>query len=48
MAVPVKFAVELLNKAGWKTPENAQQEATQQLGANTNVNATSSTQSRPQ
>lgn len=29
MAVPIKFAIELLKKAGWKSPEELQQEANQ-------------------
>jgi hypothetical protein len=29
MAVPIKFAVDLLKKAGWKSPEELQQEANQ-------------------
>lgn len=29
MAVPIKFAIELLKKAGWKSPEQLQQEASQ-------------------
>jgi S1-C subfamily serine protease len=48
MAVPVRFAVDLLRKAGWKTPEELQQELQQQgqiAGANTN---TASTLAKPQ
>ncbi len=44
MAVPVRFAVELLKKAGWKSPEELKQEAEQitQTGQNeTNSNTTS-------
>ncbi len=37
MAVPIRFAIDLLRKAGWKTAEELQQEAAQQIaGANTN------------
>lgn len=43
MAVPVKFAVDLLKRWGWKSPEQLQQEADQQ-SANTNANT--STQPR--
>lgn len=45
MAVPVRFAIELLKKAGWKSPEEIQQEAATQnqvAGANTNTNPTTS------
>jgi S1-C subfamily serine protease len=38
MAVPVKFAVDLLKRSGWKSPEQLQQEADQQ-SANSNVSA---------
>ena len=41
MAVPVRFAVDLLRKAGWKTPEELQKEAElqPQIAANqTNTN----------
>jgi hypothetical protein len=37
MAVPVKFAVDLLKRSGWKSPEQLQQEADQQ-SANSNSN----------
>ncbi|HEY0427053.1 MAG TPA: trypsin-like peptidase domain-containing protein [Pyrinomonadaceae bacterium] len=30
MAIPIKFAIDLLHKAGWKSPEQIQQEADQQ------------------
>ncbi len=41
MAVPVSFAVELLRKAGWRTPEEILSDAseTQLAGANTNTSA---------
>ena len=39
MAVPVRFAIELLKKAGWKSAEDLQQEATTAAGANINANA---------
>lgn len=41
MAVPVRFALDLLKKAGWKSPEELKQEAEQQsqiASANTNSN----------
>ncbi|HUR99633.1 MAG TPA: trypsin-like peptidase domain-containing protein [Pyrinomonadaceae bacterium] len=42
MAVPVRFAIELLKKAGWKSPEDLQQEASQQNQlAATNTNTSS-------
>ena len=40
MAVPIRFAIDLLKKAGWKSAEELQQEATQQgqtAAANTNT-----------
>jgi len=40
MAVPVRFAVDLLKKAGWKSAEELKQEAEGQVaGANTNSNS---------
>ena len=42
MAVPVRFALELLKKAGWKSPEELKQQAEQQnqiASANTNSNS---------
>jgi hypothetical protein len=43
MAVPIKFALELLKKAGWKSPEEIKQEVadSQIAGANTNSNPVS-------
>jgi len=40
MALPVKFAIELLRQAGWKSPEEIQaaQNPTQIAEANTNTN----------
>ena len=39
MAVPVRFAIELLKRAGWKSPEELQKESEQQVAANnTNTN----------
>jgi S1-C subfamily serine protease len=41
MAVPVKFAIDLLKKAGWRSPEEIKQDAAaenQVAGANTNSN----------
>ncbi|MEP7148667.1 MAG: trypsin-like peptidase domain-containing protein [Acidobacteriota bacterium] len=37
MAVPVRFAIDLLKKAGWKSAEQLQQEASQMAAANANV-----------
>lgn len=37
MAVPVRFAIELLRKAGWKSAEETQQEAAAAANANTNA-----------
>jgi S1-C subfamily serine protease len=34
MAVPVRFAVELLRRAGWKSPEELQKEAETQIASN--------------
>ncbi|MEO8574288.1 MAG: trypsin-like peptidase domain-containing protein [Pyrinomonadaceae bacterium] len=39
MAVPVRFAIELLKKAGWKSAEELQQAASQMAAANANVTA---------
>jgi len=42
MAVPVRFAIDLLKKARWKSPEELQQEASQQnqvAGTNTNTSS---------
>ena len=39
MAIPVRFAIDLLKKAGWKSPEDMQQETNNQTAsANTNSN----------
>lgn len=44
MAVPVKFAIDLLRKAGWKTPEEIQKQAEQQSQvADANTASTSTT-----
>ena len=43
MAIPIRFAVELLHKAGWKSPEETKTEAVSQnqtASANTNTSAT--------
>jgi S1-C subfamily serine protease len=42
MAIPIRFAIDLLRKAGWKSPEDIQAEAaknnpTQTASANTNI-----------
>ena len=39
MAVPVRFAIDLLKKAGWKSPEELKQAESQVAGANTNTAA---------
>lgn len=40
MAVPIRFAIDLLKKAGWKSPEEIQQEENQKdQNANANVNS---------
>jgi hypothetical protein len=36
MAVPIRFAIDLLKKAGWKSPEEAQA-AQNQTVANANI-----------
>ena len=36
MAIPVRFVVELLKRAGWKSPEELKREAEQQSQAATN------------
>lgn len=41
MAVPIRFAIELLRKAGWKTAEELQRENLTAQNANTNANANS-------
>ncbi|PYT01034.1 MAG: hypothetical protein DMF63_05060 [Acidobacteria bacterium] len=40
MAIPVRFALDLLKKVGWKSPEQQQQDAQALAGANTNANVT--------
>jgi hypothetical protein len=45
MAIPIKYAIDLLNKSGWKSPEQHQAEANQQTAA---ANTNSSAPSRPQ
>jgi hypothetical protein len=30
MAIPIKFAIDLLNRSGWKSPEQVQQDANKQ------------------
>jgi S1-C subfamily serine protease len=37
MAVPIKFAIDLLSRSGWKSPEQMQQEANQSSGSNANT-----------
>lgn len=37
MAIPIRFAIDLLHKAGWKSAEEAQQEANQAAGSNSNT-----------
>ncbi len=49
MAVPVRFAVDLLKKAGWKTSEELQKEAEQQTQVAANEsNSNTAQQSKPQ
>ena len=49
MAVPIRFAVELLRKAGWKTPEEIQKEKEKQTQVASNeTNSNSSGTSKPQ
>lgn len=48
MAVPIKYAIELLTKSGWKSPEQLQQEANQQAASNSNANSAVSTQGHAQ
>jgi len=48
MAVPVKFAIELLKKAGWKSPEDLQKEKEgQPSGANSNTANSNTAQTKP-
>ncbi len=47
MAVPIRFAIELLRKVGWKTPEEIHAEGTQQA-QNQSANANSSVTLTPQ
>lgn len=44
MAVPIRFAIDLLKRAGWKSPEEMKQEGSQAASANSN---TSVSQNRP-
>ena len=44
MAVPVRFAVDLLRKAGWKSPEDIQKEGEQQIASATTNSNTSEKQ----
>ena len=37
MAVPVRFALDILKKAGWKSPEETKQQESQVASANANV-----------
>lgn len=49
MAVPVRYAIDLLKKSGWKSPEELQQEASaenQIAGANTNSTGPNSSKSQ--
>lgn len=49
MAVPIRFAIELLKKAGWKSPEELKQESEQQsLTAESNTNSNTSQKSARQ
>lgn len=49
MAVPIKFAVDLLKKAGWQSPEDIQiqqNQTSQTASANSNTNATTQAKSQ--
>ncbi len=49
MAVPVRFALELLEKAGWKSPEDVQKAAEQQTQVAANpANSNSASRGKPQ
>lgn len=48
MALPVRFAVDLLTKSGWKSPEQIQQESNQQAQANTATNSSQPQQGKLQ
>src|SRR5207253_10058954 len=48
MAVPVRFAIELLKKAGWKSPEEMQKESEKQKLATTDANSNTAGQSKSQ
>jgi hypothetical protein len=39
MAVPIRFAIDVLRRAGWKSPEEIQSEAAQVAQANSNTTA---------
>ena len=43
MAVPIRFAIELLRFAGWKTPEELQLESTQAAAPNSNSTSNTAT-----
>ena len=50
MAVPVRFAVDLLRRAGWKSPEELKQEAEQTgqtAGAASNSNTVAQGKEKP-
>ncbi len=47
MAVPVRFAVDLLRKAGWKSPEEIQKDAQTQVASNES-NSNTAVQGKPQ
>ena len=42
MAIPIRYAIELLSRSGWKSPEQIQQEANQ---SNTNANTSAQAKS---
>jgi S1-C subfamily serine protease len=46
MAVPIRYAIDILRKVGWKSAEEIQQESTQPNAANANAN-TSVSQTQP-
>ena len=44
MAIPVRYAIELLGRSGWKSPEQLQQESLQMANANSSVSTRGGTQ----
>lgn len=48
MAVPIKFAVDLLRRAGWKSPEEIQQQQQSQSSQTASANTNTATQTKTQ